>query len=415
MKFQILNLIFLSTLLYSCASDSVPGWDKPEEKTSSASEEFIPKPINTVDNGYIGFRLNSFGSSHLNSDPKAITFELFSEDPEGLFGLASDFGVWFSTRVNGELKTSVTSFYGSEFLPGKNLNYTGSDSLVFKIDSKSDINDRSFAEWPKEFGAPFNAVTGSPILFGDEMAWTIYNDLDSTAHNKFGDKTSLGLAVRQTAWVDDFNENNPALNRIVFHRFQVENLTSTSYDTLRMGFWIDPDLGNSSNDKIAFDTQTDLAFAYDSLSTNVNEVQGLYHFLGFALLSDTESDTNLFAFPHADIEELGNSPNAQNVENLLKGLTKDGDEIIHAKQGNATKFIFDGNVLTYSGWVDDETDKIARMLCVVKPFSLNPGEIKEVIAMTTISVSTDYGVAFNFINTSLEEARKKGQFWKNYQ
>ncbi|MCC7431680.1 hypothetical protein IT568_12625 [bacterium] len=407
---QIKILILLSLLFFSCADDSVIGWDK-KAPTNTEEDDFVPKPFNSVSNNYIGFRVGSKGSSYQNIEKQSVV--TYENQVKDFNGLAQDFGLWFSARDSlGNLKVSVSSYFGSEFKAGP-IGYNGSDSLVFKLNTKSNNDERSYREWKKDWNAPYDLITGKPKLFGEEMLWTIFNDADKNFHTLFQTEP-LNLVVRHTSWVDGFSGNN-SLSRAIFHKFQIENKSSVNFDTLRVGVWIDPELGNSNNDKLGFNTALQFAFAYDSASTNIDENLGLYHSLAVAFLSDTENDTNFFAFPFVDLKDLGNTPNAQNIENVLKGLKKDGTSIIHGSQGNSTKFIFDGNVLTGSGWVDNETDKNARMLCVPKPFSLAPGEEKEIVLMVTICVSEVYSFAvYSGLTDTIREARKKKDFWKNY-
>jgi len=92
-----------------------------------------------------------------------------------------------------------------------------SDRPEFKVyklyrDSLEGNPNSDYINWPDYQGAPVDQF-GRPIMQGDQMLWTVYNDADPWAHNnRSGETDPLGIEVQQTFWaVDEPGEDTIAL------------------------------------------------------------------------------------------------------------------------------------------------------------------------------------------------------------
>ncbi len=92
----------------------------------------------------------------------------------------------------------------------------GADALpqyrVYKLyrDSLADNPNTDYLEWPAADGAPVDDL-GNPAMRGDQMLWSVYNDLDVAAHNGVQGTVGqgLGLEVQQTVWASDQDGDFP--------------------------------------------------------------------------------------------------------------------------------------------------------------------------------------------------------------
>ncbi|MEW5797211.1 MAG: hypothetical protein AB1772_12755 [Candidatus Zixiibacteriota bacterium] len=103
----------------------------------------------------------------------------------------------------------VVSEYSSEYVPGPMLNGTfQTDRPEFRVyklhsDSLAGNPNQDYLNWPVDQGAPADAL-GHPIMLGEQMTWTVYNDADIYTHdNNAGSTSPLGIEVQQTIWAWD--------------------------------------------------------------------------------------------------------------------------------------------------------------------------------------------------------------------
>lgn len=69
------------------------------------------------------------------------------------------------------------------------------------VDSLDDNPNQDYLEWPVEDGAPVDGEN-HPEMIGDQMLWSVYNDLDVAAHSGSAgtDGRGLGIEIQQTVW-----------------------------------------------------------------------------------------------------------------------------------------------------------------------------------------------------------------------
>lgn len=178
--------------------------------------------------------------------------------------------------------------------------------------------EKDWAEWPVAKGAPFidrngNGVYDPPPAFSgyftvdsliaggydepgvagkdgrlpaDQVIWTVYNDLHNSTALAFAGSEPLGLEVQKTVWGYDRYD---ALGNVYFVRFRIINKGGVDVDTaagtqpgsfwidsLYIGQWSDPDLGNAGDDLVGCNVSTSLGYAYNGAHSDAE-------FAGFSL------------------------------------------------------------------------------------------------------------------------------------
>jgi len=112
----------------------------------------------------------------------------------------------------------------------------------------------------------------------DQVLYTVYNGLDRTKTLVFSGSEPIGLEIQKTVWGYKSGTELPD-HYFVRYRFinkggvDIGGGTKGSFyiDSLFIGQWSDPDIGNAGDDLYACDTLLHLAYAY-----NLNEQDNSY-------------------------------------------------------------------------------------------------------------------------------------------
>ena len=209
-----------------------------------------------------------------------------SEAPHALI---YDDGFIWSGKVNGEIRANGST-YSSGVVPGnilQNGNPADKTDLRFSVwkyrkDESSlsqfqkEVNDYNFINWPGDIGAPFidedndgiyTKGNDKPKMHGDETAFFVVNDLDTTVSQYFAGSDPIGLEFQHT--VCAFNDNE-LLNDVLFRNVKIINKSSYQIDSMFVGFWSDGDLGYAGDDYFGCDSSLNLAYFYNG--DNYDEV-----------------------------------------------------------------------------------------------------------------------------------------------
>ncbi len=127
----------------------------------------------------------------------------------GNIGKAGDFsplyaaGLWLGGRESesGQIRVAISEF-SSEYVPGPMAYGTylpdDPDYYVYKLyrDSLASNPNHDYNFWPVDQGAPTDH-SGHPLMVGDQMLWSVFNDADPGAHsNDAGETDPLGCEVK---------------------------------------------------------------------------------------------------------------------------------------------------------------------------------------------------------------------------
>ncbi|RKY62376.1 MAG: hypothetical protein DRP96_00385 [Candidatus Neomarinimicrobiota bacterium] len=350
-------------------------------------------------------------------------------------------GLWVAGKIDGAVVTAACE-YSSEFKPGKIIMEPGSDSYpdnpsdaryqVWSINvgdspDPTDPNyNREYAGWPIADGAPghdgeyftdangngvwdsdetfedyngdgvYNAPDGDitegedpPLFIGDQVHWSVYNDLDPSMHSNVFSTKPMGIEIQTTLF--GFDRADP-LGNVMFLKWLVINKGGNRIDSTYISMWSDPDVGDANDDYVGCDTALSVGYCYngDAVDSDYGTSPpcvGYDFFQGPIVPSP--GDTALVSgvqipdyknLPMTSFVKYTNSsttyPDPENgleAFNYMKGFTSDGTPWV-MPNGETTKFLYPGDPVTRSGYTeyDDDTPADRRFLMNSGPFTMEP-------------------------------------------
>jgi len=193
--------------------------------------------------------------------------------------------LWVGGRVNGALRVSGARYTRYEMWPGP-LNAGGvlpnpADCSAFDRISVVSRNDVArylqtgeatddLRDWPASLGAPvldgdgivgnYNLAGGDqPAIYGDQMAWWVMNDVGNV-HEETG-SNPLGIEVQASAFA--VGTGIRALKQATFYRYVIVNRSSQVIDSAYVSLFMDPDLGDATDDWVGSDTTLSMGYVYN--------------------------------------------------------------------------------------------------------------------------------------------------------
>ncbi len=163
------------------------------------------------------------------------------------------------------------------------FNLTDGDITNEMVEQLKQKYAKDWKNWPVNLGAPFvdlnhNGIydpildaNGYPLVdSGDypgvpqaeQTIFLVINDLDSIKVKKLSGCDPLGLEIQITIW--SYNTDFLPLAHTLFKRYVIVNKSNHQIDSLFIGQYVDPDIGDYSDDFIGCDTLLNLAYAYNS-------------------------------------------------------------------------------------------------------------------------------------------------------
>jgi hypothetical protein len=130
-------------------------------------------------------------------------------------------------------------------------------------------------EWPAQDGAPFKDVDGDgtynpavdiPGVSGaDQTVWFVANDNNSTNTANLYGAQPLGVECQFTTWG---YAQEGSLGNMIFKSYLLINKSTTTFDSMYIAQWVDPDVGNYTDDLVGCDTSLSLGYAYNGYITD---------------------------------------------------------------------------------------------------------------------------------------------------
>lgn len=310
-------------------------------------------------------------------------------------------GPWIGGHVNGDLRVAMCD-YEDEYAPGPML--YGSflpDEAGFRVyklysDSLSAHPNSDYLAWPTSQGAPVDQ-NGDPIMLGDQMLWTVYNDADPSRHNNHaGDTDPLGIEIKQTV----FARSGPAptTSDVLYLKYEFSNKGGNTVDDFFMSFWADPDVGGPVDDLVGCDTLDNLFYAY-----NADNDDSQYGYMppavGFKVLvapQQVPGRLRMDAFSKYINGTDSDSPDETYC--YMRGLTKQC--LPYEFGGVALNYMHSGDPVTGAGDVDtDPRDK--RMMASFGPYTFQPGEKKSLVLKMAVGQGSDRLSALTALRSTL--------------
>jgi PKD domain/Secretion system C-terminal sorting domain len=254
-------------------------------------------------------------------------------------------------------------------------------------------------------------------LLGDQAIWWVFNDKGNT-HTET-DGNAFGMEIRATAFAYHTNDE---LDNATFYRYQIVNRSSSSWNQMRIGQFIDVDMGAFDDDYVGCDVSRGMGYGYNgdvNDGTSAQAYIGTYgaqppaigiDFLQGPLadefdLIDNDRDSildetgeripmSVFKYYSGDFSIAGDPEFNIHYYYFLQGRWKDGTPQTYGGNGyggnTACSFMFPGNSdpngwgtngLPQSPWDEYTVGNVPsdrRFVTSVGPFTMHPGEVETV-------------------------------------
>ncbi|MFZ5515136.1 MAG: hypothetical protein ACOY90_00760 [Candidatus Zhuqueibacterota bacterium] len=330
-------------------------------------------------------------------------------------------GMWISGKVNDQIRTACAD-YNVEYQPGLILPDGTADDpskeeyRVYKVhinypDGNESLEIDPWSAWPVNQGAPVNE-DGSIKWIGDEMLYTVMNDLDQNLHSTTYNTLPIGIELHLLVFAFD---RAGALGNSMFVQYTIINKGSADLQDAYIGAWYDVDNGGANDDLIAYWEEGGVAMCYggkpiDETYGSRPPAFGIDFFQGPIVDSPGDSvrlpdgrvfydkkklsatSFNKYYNSNATYSDPPyNAQGAVEVYNYMSGHRKDGADWINPHTGEVTSFVNTGDPVTGIGWLSTEESPPAdvRMLTSAGPFTLAVGDTQEVVVGIVIAQGGD--------------------------
>ncbi len=356
---------------------------------------------------------------------------------------------WASLSL-GQVKEDAGEFY---LKPAANVTDDEAQSII-------DQYKKDWMEWPVDAGAPYVDVDGdgtyNPVLddngmpdpnkgdypgiaSADQVVYFVANDADRGKTTNLYGSDPMGVELQVTMW--GYNQKSARLGQLMFKKYKLINTSSTTFDSMYVAQWCDPDVGNYTDDLVGCDPSLGLAFAYNGgpvddgfaafgkapsamgydffqgpivdgvagQDLNNNGVDDASDYAVFNLKKVGPGKINLpmtaFLYFSAGNNEwsdpqLGKYDGTLEWYNLLRGFTDATTDVVnptpftHRATGEVTKFPLDGDPAAGTGDLDGQGANFAaadrRMGLATGPFTMAPGDEQEVVVAVLGGSGSDY-------------------------
>lgn len=319
-------------------------------------------------------------------------------------------GIWVAGVDNATGDTLVTvAEYSDDYFPGPIVGGTwvnNADVLpeyrVYKLykDSLASNPNSDYTNWPVSQGAPVDSL-GNPAIIGDQMCWSVYNDINPALHiNDAASDSGIGVEIRQTTFAFDRTD---ALAHVVFIILQIYNRGGRDLSNVKLTLWSDPDLGDAGDDFVGSDTVLSLAYCYNATNKDASygsrpPCVGYDFFQGPLVFTGDNADT-------ATMWNFQKFPGYQNMPMTAMMMYRNGEDPasptetyqymagLQAKLGgaplpNGTTFYAPGNPVTGTGDLDvNASDR--RYMLTTGPFDFPPGDSTEILCAVVVGQGGD--------------------------
>lgn len=309
-------------------------------------------------------------------------------------------GLWIGAMVGGEIRVTAGSFT-QEFTPGPIIGDCEWPDVgeaihkVYKI-TKGDTTSYDYRNWPWRYGAPYDSLiivgddtTCVPTIIGDQMLWCVYNDADPEVHiadEGSAAKDPMGIEIQQTTFAFDWSG---ALGNVVFTKFVVINKCTDVLEDTYFAVWCDPDVGAASDDYVGCDTLLSVGYAYNATNTD-NLYAAKAPCVGYDFFKGPIGDDgNELPMTSFNMYINATDPRAKDESyNYMQGLDGAGDPVVNPLTGEITTFMFPGDPIANTGWLDsDPADR--RFMLNTGPFTMEPGDTQEVVVGLVVGQGND--------------------------
>lgn len=244
------------------------------------------------------------------------------------------------------------------------------------------------------------------MLFGDQTLWWVYND-NGEAHTASGSVEPIGLEIQAQAFAFSTNDE---INNMTFYNYKMINRSHNALNETYFGVWVDPDLGNWSDDYVGCDVARGLGYCYNGDEEDEGATGyganppaiGVDFFRGPIADEGDNIDNDLdgeidepgeqiimskFVYHNNDATITGGPSETEHYYNYLKGIWKDGSPITYGGNGyggsDECNYMFPGDTDPEfaESWTEQTANNLPadrRFLQSAGPFTLEPGAVNTI-------------------------------------
>jgi hypothetical protein len=286
---------------------------------------------------------------------------------------------------------------------------------------------KDWNEWPAALGAPFQygvdqngTLRHAPMPYdpnldipgvpgADQTLWYVANDMNIARTANLTNTPPIGIEMQRTIW--GYNRYGP-VGQTIFLSTVLINKSGAPVDSMFLGQWSDPDVGYAGDDAIGCDTTRQIGYAYNGVP--IDAVFGkAVPAVGFVLLEGpivhSPGDSAIFRstrrFGYRNLPmtsfniQLPLPPFEYPLQGdsyyyLMEGLTgNSGSPIVDPTTGRQTRFVFPGDPLAHTGWVDGPpASPLAdrRLILGSGPLTIAAGDTQEIVVANCVAQGGDY-------------------------
>ena len=376
--------------------------------------------------------------------------------------------LWIGGVTNGNLRIAAQTYRqnGSDYYPGPLINGSATISTQRCLDfdriwSVQLVDIDNFRKDPNLWGqnpnddihswkwkgndtlgesyylAPFYDVNGNGIYeankgeyptfdqnqknnIPDQMMWWIYNDKGNIHAETQG--VPIGLEFQEQAFSYSTNDE---INNMTFYRTKITNRSTEKIDSCVFGQWVDPDLGNYSDDYVECDVSRNLGICYNGedndpgpLGYGLNPPSvGVNFFQGPKRPDGSLIGLTKFVYYNNDWSVQGNPRRPTDYWGYLNGRWTDGAPITYGGNGkmpgvtDTASFMFPGmtDPAGRTNWTEvtaGNTPGDRRFLQTAGSFTLMPGAVNDVTIGVVWARATSGGArgSFNLLKLASDKA-----------
>ncbi|MDZ7260530.1 MAG: hypothetical protein ONB05_00210 [candidate division KSB1 bacterium] len=169
-------------------------------------------------------------------------------------------GIWLGAIVDGSKQVTVgynTMNCQTELVPGNLPNEPGYTDLTEIIYISTDYPNPNLPPWPKGYDK-----NGMPIVVSQMDSWSQCNDLDPSRQFEAGQPLGVLLTTETYSWNSSFRD----VWDIAFIKYTVKNIRPDHkpWQAAYIGFAMDPDIGDPTNDLTGCFPDLNIGFAYSA-------------------------------------------------------------------------------------------------------------------------------------------------------
>ncbi len=197
-------------------------------------------------------------------------------------------GVWVGAMVDGSKQVTVgynTANCQTEMVPGNLPNEPGYTDPAEIVYISTDYPNAALPPWPKGYDGD-----GNPITVSEMDSWYQCNDLDASRQFEAGKSLGVLITAVTYSWTSSFRD----VWDIAFVKYTIKNIhpDQKTWDDAYIGFAMDADIGDPTNDLTGCFPDLNIGFAYsaEELSGIEEELEHPPGYVGIKFLDGPAKD-----------------------------------------------------------------------------------------------------------------------------